>query len=89
MGCFDIGKKFQFLRGFEKKTVIAPTLTFTVEVFFITTIALGILVYFHGGIGRRFRTDLFTSLLLAFLDPLTAALLILFSYAVCSVILST
>ena len=61
----------------------------TLEVLFLTPIALVIIVYFHCTLGGHFGQSLSTSLLLSFSGPLTATPLILFSYATYRTTLST
>ena len=89
MDCFDFGYKFQLFTALKKKLSTSPTVTVAVEVLFLTPFAAILLAYFHISKGGCFGNNFYTSLLLAFSGPLTGSPLVLFSYAVRKVTLST
>ena len=76
-----ISTSFALYGVIKKHLAIRPMVAVTVEVLFLSPIALSILGYQHGWIGGHFGGDAWTTFLLMFSGPLTATPLILFSYS--------
>ena len=84
-----LSTSFSFYGVIKKRLATRPTVAVTVEVLFLSPIALCVLAYYHGWIGGHFGGDGWTSFLLMLSGPLTATPLILFSYAARRIKLST
>ena len=84
-----ISTSFALYGVIKKHLAISPVVAVTVEVLFLSPIALSILGYYHGWIGGHFGGDAWTTFLLMFSGPLTATPLILFSYSARRVKLAT
>ena len=84
-----ISTSFAIYGVIKKRLTIRPTVAVTVEVLFLSPIALCILGYYHGWIGGHFGGDAWITFLLILSGPLTATPLILFSYAAHRVKLAT
>ena len=84
-----IALTFSLCAVLKKRLKARPMVSVTLEVLFLTPIALVIIAYFHYTVGGHFGQSLGTSLLLSFSGPLTAIPLILFSYAAHRATLST
>ncbi len=84
-----IATSFALYGAIKKRLKIPPTVAVTVEVLFLSPIALCILGYYHGWVGGYFGSNAWTTFLLMLSGPLTATPLILFSYAARRVKLTT
>ena len=84
-----ISTSFALYGVIKKHLAISPVVAVTVEVLFLSPIALFILGYYHGWIGGHFGGDAWTTFLLMLSGPLTATPLILFSYSARRVKLAT
>ena len=84
-----LSSSFSLYAVLKKCVKARPMVSVTLEVLFLTPIALVLILYFHCTLGGHFGQSLSTSLLLSFSGPLTATPLILFSYATHRATLST
>ena len=84
-----ISTSFALYGVIKKHLEIPPMVAVTVEVLFLSPIALSILGYYHVWIGGHFGGDAWTTFLLILSGPLTATPLILFSYSARRVKLAT
>ena len=84
-----ISTSFALYGVIKKHLEIPPMVAVTVEVLFLSPIALSILGYYHVWVGGHFGGDAWTTFLLILSGPLTATPLILFSYSARRVKLAT
>ena len=84
-----ISTSFALYGVIKKHLETPPMVAVTVEVLFLSPIALSILGYYHVWIGGHFGGDAWTTFLLILSGPLTATPLILFSYSARRVKLAT
>ena len=84
-----ISTSFALYGVIKKHLAIRPVVAVTVEVLFLSPIAISILAYYHSGLGGHFGVDAWTTFLLMLSGPLTATPLILFSYSARRVKLAT